>query len=199
MTGPSSPALFVALRLSLMRYMPAAAAAAPTAALCHRYVVSGASDGAANGEYSVIVGKVDSHSGRQVNTAGRFQLCSVPPTGGPHYCDHSFELYSLPAWPAAGTWRIRGWDGKVEYSAGEETPAGAAPPARGWKRDGVAPSSLSVTCNSTDDDTFRPPRLVPVSVAELVWNQTADACPGLDRAGHPGEEPDSMPIAWHNP
>jgi hypothetical protein len=33
-----------------------------------------------------------------------------------------------------------------------------------------------VVCNRTGDDSFRPPRLVPTGAAELVWNQTSDAC-----------------------
>jgi len=44
-----------------------------------------------------------------------------------------------------------------------------------------------------------PPKMVPTGPAQIVWNQTSDACPGLNSHGHVGEQPDSMPIAWHNP
>jgi hypothetical protein len=43
------------------------------------------------------------------------------------------------------------------------------------------------------------PKLVPRGPVEIVWNQTADACAGLNQFGHVGEQPDSMPVAWHNP
>lgn len=43
------------------------------------------------------------------------------------------------------------------------------------------------------------PRLAVIGPAEIVWNQTRDACPGKNWAGHVGEQPDSMPIAWHSP
>ena len=164
---------------------------------CHRYVITGAETASANGEYIVMTGQRDSQ-GQQMATPGRFQLCSVPPAGGPHYCDKSFELYSMPAWPAAGTWRVRGWSGKVEFLAASPTPAGGAPSGK-WKQANGQPSTLSLRCNRTADATFRPPQLVPVGIAELVWNQTAEACPGVNRWGHVGEAPDSMPIAWHNP
>jgi hypothetical protein len=45
----------------------------------------------------------------------------------------------------------------------------------------------------------QPPRMVAIGAAEVVWNQTRDACPGKNWAGHAGEQPDSMPLAWHNP
>lgn len=32
-----------------------------------------------------------------------------------------------------------------------------------------------------------------------MWNQHVDACPGRNKFGHVGEQPDSMPLAWHNP
>ena len=36
--------------------------------------------------------------------------------------------------------------------------------------------------------------------AQFVFrNQTASACPGKNKFGHIGEQPDSMPTAWHNP
>lgn len=38
-----------------------------------------------------------------------------------------------------------------------------------------------------------------VDLPEVVWNQTAEACPGLNVFGHIGEQPDSLPVAWHNP
>lgn len=41
--------------------------------------------------------------------------------------------------------------------------------------------------------------MIPIGTAEVVWNQTSDRCPGLNWAGHIGEQPDSMPTAWHNP
>jgi hypothetical protein len=44
-----------------------------------------------------------------------------------------------------------------------------------------------------------PPKLVPIAPAELVWSQHVDACPGVNKFGHVGEQPDSMPLAWHNP
>lgn len=44
-----------------------------------------------------------------------------------------------------------------------------------------------------------PPKLVPIAPAELVWDQHVDACPGRNKFGHAGEQPDSMPLAWHNP
>jgi len=44
-----------------------------------------------------------------------------------------------------------------------------------------------------------PPKLIPIGPAEIVWNQTSDRCPGLNLFGHVGEQPDSMPEAWHNP
>ena len=89
--------------------------------------------------------------------------------GTPHDCDEFFELYSLPAWPAAGTWRIRGWDKKVEYVAAHATPAGGAPPSR-WRAANASrrPAPLSVACNRTADDSYRPPRMVPAGVAEQV-------------------------------
>jgi len=43
------------------------------------------------------------------------------------------------------------------------------------------------------------PRMVATGPVEVVWNQTRDACPGKNWAGHIGEQPDSMPLAWHNP
>jgi hypothetical protein len=43
------------------------------------------------------------------------------------------------------------------------------------------------------------PKMVPIGPAEVVWNQTKDACPGFNRYGHVAEQPDSMPLAWHNP
>ena len=43
------------------------------------------------------------------------------------------------------------------------------------------------------------PVLAPIGLAEVVWNQSSDRCPGLNPFGHPGEQPDSMPTAWHNP
>jgi hypothetical protein len=43
------------------------------------------------------------------------------------------------------------------------------------------------------------PRMVATGQVEIVWNQTRDACPGKNWAGHVGEQPDSMPLAWHNP
>ena len=46
------------------------------------------------------------------------------------------------------------------------------------------------------------PVLAPIGLAEVVWNQTRDACPyskWVDGVPRPCEEPDSMPIAWHNP
>jgi len=44
-----------------------------------------------------------------------------------------------------------------------------------------------------------PPKLVAVGAAEIVYNRSADGCPGLNWAGHPGDECDSMPTAWHDP
>ena len=48
------------------------------------------------------------------------------------------------------------------------------------------------------------PILHPIGPAEIVWNKTSDACP--DTKWVPQfhkwvlcEEPDSMPIAWHDP
>ena len=43
------------------------------------------------------------------------------------------------------------------------------------------------------------PILAPIGPAELVWNQSSDRCPGKNSFGHIGEQPDSVPIAWHNP
>ena len=46
------------------------------------------------------------------------------------------------------------------------------------------------------------PVLSPIGVAQVVWNQTRDACPyskWVNGVPRPCEEPDSMPIAWHNP
>ena len=46
------------------------------------------------------------------------------------------------------------------------------------------------------------PVLAPIGAAEIVWNQTADACPyqkWVKGVARPCEEPDSMPDAWHNP
>jgi hypothetical protein len=47
------------------------------------------------------------------------------------------------------------------------------------------------------------PVLSPIGAAEIVFNKTADACPftKLLPTGKAVlcEEPDSMPIAWHNP
>lgn len=42
------------------------------------------------------------------------------------------------------------------------------------------------------------PRMVATGPVEVVWNQTRDACPGTNWAGHVAEQPDSMPLAWHN-
>merc|ERR1712196_449583 len=41
--------------------------------------------------------------------------------------------------------------------------------------------------------------LIPTGPAELVWNQSSDRCPGYNTFGHIGEQPDSVPAAWHNP
>lgn len=43
------------------------------------------------------------------------------------------------------------------------------------------------------------PVLAILGPAELVWNQSSDRCPGYNKYGHVAEQPDSMPIAWHNP
>eukprot|EP01046_Picozoa_sp_COSAG06_P032674 COSAG06_NODE_3283_length_5558_cov_2.577761_6_plen_601_part_00 len=48
------------------------------------------------------------------------------------------------------------------------------------------------------------PTLAPIGVAEIVWNKTAHACPQTKSDPVTGapvlcEEPDSVPIAWHNP
>ena len=48
------------------------------------------------------------------------------------------------------------------------------------------------------------PILSPIGVSEIVWNKIADACPQTKpdpTTGEPKlcEEPDSVPIAWHNP
>ena len=177
---------------------------------CHRYVVSGAGDIRANGQYAVVTNSVD-HNGGAVPTPGLYKRCSTAAEAGtPHDCDKYFELYSLPAWPAAGTWRIRGWNKKVEYVAANETAAGAAPPQHWLSPDASSgPAPVSVACNRTDDDSYLPPKLVVVGQAEMIWNQTADACPGscgCPACGNPapcswenpGESPDSMPIAFHD-
>lgn len=39
-----------------------------------------------------------------------------------------------------------------------------------------------------------PPKLAVIGLPEVVWNQTRDACPGLNPYGHIGEQPDSMPL-----
>jgi len=47
------------------------------------------------------------------------------------------------------------------------------------------------------------PILHPIGPAEIVWNKTKDACPQTKSLDNGDivlcEEPDSMPIAWHNP
>merc|ERR1719253_659556 len=43
------------------------------------------------------------------------------------------------------------------------------------------------------------PKLAVIGLPEVVWNQTVDRCPGYNKFGHVGEQPDSMPTAWHNP
>lgn len=48
------------------------------------------------------------------------------------------------------------------------------------------------------------PVLSPIGIGEIVWNKSADACPKTKISPVTGkpvlcEEPDSMPIAWHNP
>jgi hypothetical protein len=48
------------------------------------------------------------------------------------------------------------------------------------------------------------PVLAPIGPAEIVWNRTRDACPETKwvQRKHQNvlcEEPDSMPLAWHNP
>ena len=46
------------------------------------------------------------------------------------------------------------------------------------------------------------PVLAPIRAAVIVWNKTADACPFTKIVNGKAvlcEEPDSMPIAWHNP
>jgi hypothetical protein len=43
------------------------------------------------------------------------------------------------------------------------------------------------------------PKMVPIGPAEIVWNQTSQHCPGNNSFGHIAEQPDSMPLAWHNP
>ena len=72
---------------------------------------------------------------------------------------------------------------------------------------GAAPSlATDVAPNSAPLSTLLSmalsPVLAPIGVAEVVWNQTRDACPyskWVDGVPRPCEEPDSMPIAWHNP
>lgn len=48
------------------------------------------------------------------------------------------------------------------------------------------------------------PVLSPIGPAEVVWNKSRDACPDTKwvhrlHRNVPCEEPDSMPLAWHNP
>ena len=112
---------------------------------------------------------VDSN-GAALPTPGLFKLCSsVASTETDAGCDKFLELYSYPAWPAAGTWRIRGWDATVEYLAGTATPAFSGPPSRGWLANNGSrnPAPVLVVCNRTDDDSFRPPKLVPIGAAEV--------------------------------
>jgi hypothetical protein len=194
----------------LMAVGPPSTGATPAA--CHRYVVRAAPDPHANGEYVVVTTSAD-RDGAPLPTPGLYRRCSpAAEAGTPHDCDRYLELYSMPAWPASGTWRIRGWSGRVEYLAANASVAGGSPPADGWlsllPSHHHEPVPISVVCNRTGDDSFRPPRLVPTGAAELVWNQTSDACPGSCGLPplpnpcswrNPGESPDSMPIAWHNP
>ena len=69
---------------------------------CNRYVVTGAGDPGANGVYTVVTGSVANIS---------YELCSTAE------CSTPFQLYSMPAAPAAGTWRIKGRSGTIEYVA----------------------------------------------------------------------------------
>lgn len=45
------------------------------------------------------------------------------------------------------------------------------------------------------------PKLAVIGTPQVVWNQTSDACRGIgkNKYGHSWEQPDSMPVAWHNP
>ena len=89
---------------------------------CNRYIVAGAGDPNANGVYTVVSNQLDG-IGRRVKTPGLYQLCSTPASlhaAGPSDtadCGNAFQLYSMPAYPAPGKWRIKGWDGRVEYEA----------------------------------------------------------------------------------
>lgn len=57
---------------------------------------------------------------------------------------------------------------------------------------------LSWRAASAEQDSLSP-RMIGLGPVEIVWNQTSDRCPGTNWAGHIGEQPDSMPLAWHNP
>eukprot|EP00037_Helgoeca_nana_P037292 m.15439 g.15439 ORF g.15439 m.15439 type:complete len:559 (+) comp8660_c0_seq1:210-1886(+) len=85
------------------------------------------------------------------------------------------------------------------------TPAPVAAPRRGIRRDtGLcrAPALVLAIGVVTVAASTISPILSPIGPAEIVWNATADRCPqtkwvhGIQK---PCEEPDSMPIAWHNP
>ena len=52
---------------------------------------------------------------------------------------------------------------------------------------------------ATSTQPAKLPVLAVLGPAELVWNQSSDRCPGYNKYGHIAEQPDSMPIAWHNP
>eukprot|EP01043_Picozoa_sp_COSAG02_P056857 COSAG02_NODE_6807_length_3350_cov_6.640111_2_plen_360_part_00 len=63
----------------------------------------------------------------------------------------------------------------------------------------VAVLSTILEVAATEASLPRTPKLVPIAPAELVWSQHVDACPGVNKFGHVGEQPDSMPLAWHDP
>lgn len=52
---------------------------------------------------------------------------------------------------------------------------------------------LCCTVAAIESSPHLSPILAPIGVVEVVWNRTSDAC------NTTCEEPDSMPIAWHNP
>ena len=62
----------------------------------------------------------------------------------------------------------------------------------------------ATTTTTTEASQSLRPILSPIGPAEIVWNKTRDACPYTKWVSKfhrnvPCEEPDSMPLAWHNP
>ena len=63
----------------------------------------------------------------------------------------------------------------------------------------MLPALLVAAAPPAEAAAARVPKLAAVGAAEIVYNRSADGCPGLNWAGHAGDGCDSMPTAWHDP